>query len=150
MNLLDVLPGAWVGTGDGHYPTIEPFSYRERLTFAQLGDKPVIAYTQRTQHAETAAALHVECGYLRVDGDRAELLIVQPTGFAEVHHGILAGGVIEFAVTALGRSASALPVETVRRRWELAGDRLVVELWMTYGGVIDGHHLRSQLRREHA
>lgn len=147
MSLLTALAGAWEGPGAGHYPTIEPFGYRERLTFSRLPDKPILAYAQRTAHAETTAALHTECGYVRIHGDRVELLVAQPTGFSEVHHGVHTDGVVEFGITALGRSASALRVETVRRRWELTDDRLVVDLWMTYGGVVDGHHLRSELLR---
>ncbi len=147
MTVLDALHGVWEGPGDGHYPTIEPFGYRERVTFARLPDKPVLAYEQRTADADTGAPLHTECGYVRVDGDRIELLVTQPTGFTEVHHGRVADGVVEFGITALGRSAGALRVETVRRRWELTDDRLVIDLWMTYGGVVDGHHLRSVLQR---
>ncbi|MBW3606058.1 MAG: FABP family protein [Actinobacteria bacterium] len=147
MNLLDVLPGVWEGPGDGHYPSIEPFGYREQLTFMRLPGKPIIDYRQRTAHAETGVGLHVECGYVRVAGDRVELLVAQPTGFAEVHHGTLRDGVIEFGITVLGRSASALEVASVRRRWAVGADRLVVDLWMSYGGSIDEHHLRAQLRR---
>jgi hypothetical protein len=35
----------------------------------------------------------------------------------------------------------------VRRRWEIDGDDLVVDLWMSYAGVVDGHHLRARLHR---
>lgn len=150
MNLLDALPGAWEGPGEGHYSTIEPFAYRERLTFSRLGDKPIIAYAQRTTRTPTAVPLHAEAGYLRVDGDRVELMVAQPTGFAEVHHGIVIDGVIDFGITVFGRSVTALPVQSVRRRWELHGDRLTVDLWMSYRAGVDEHHLRSVLDRDRA
>jgi hypothetical protein len=127
---------------------MEPFAYREHLTFTRLGDKPILSYAQRTRRAGTDTPLHTECGYVRVDGDRVELVIAQPTGFTEVHHGAGADGVYELGLTAFARTATALQVDTVRRRWELRGDDLVVDLWMSYGGVVDGHHLRSQLRRQ--
>ena len=146
--LLDALEGVWEGPGEGHYPTMEPFAYREQLTFSRLGDKPILSYTQQTLRAGTDTPLHAECGYVRVDRDRVELVIAQPTGFTEIHHGPSAGGVYELGLTAFGRTASALRVDTVRRRWELRGDDLVVDLWMSYGGVVDGHHLRAQLRRQ--
>lgn len=146
VNLLDVLPGVWEGSGAGHYPSIEPFGYRERLTFTRLSDKPIIDYRQRTAHAETGAPLHAECGYVRVAGDRVELVVAQPTGFVEVHHGTLRGDVIDFGITVLGRSASALEVTSVRRRWTVGRDRLVVDLWMSYDGAVDEHHLRAQLQ----
>lgn len=147
MSLLTVLPGTWEGTGEGHYPTIEPFGYREQLTFTQLPGKPILAYVQRTRHADTDEPLHAECGYVRVDDDRVELVISQPTGFAEVHHARGDDGVYAFGVTALGRTATALRVATVRRHWVVSDDLLVVDLWMSYAGVVDGHHLRSELRR---
>lgn len=147
MTLLTVLPGVWQGDGDGHYPTIESFGYREELTFTRLGDKPVLRYAQRTWDATDGRALHSECGYVRVDGDRAELVIAQPTGFTEVHHGTLADGVLAWGLTSLGVTASALDVQTLRRRWELTAGRLTVDLWMTYAGVVDGHHLRAELTR---
>jgi len=145
VSLTDRLPGVWRGHGEGHYPTIATFGYREEVTFARLGDKPIISYVQRTWHLDDGRPLHGECGYLRLDGDRVELLIAQPTGFAEVHHGRDGGGVIDFGITAFGRSATALPVQTVRRRWAGEGDDLVVELWMSYSDVVDGHHLRAVL-----
>jgi hypothetical protein len=147
VTLLESLQGVWEGHGEGHYPTIEPFEYREQLTFTRLADKPVLGYAQRTWRAGTDAPLHAECGYVRVDGDRVELVIAQPTGFTEIHHGAGAGGVYELGLTAFGRTASALRVDTVRRRWDISGDDLVVDLWMSYGGVVDGHHLRAHLRR---
>lgn len=147
MTLLDALAGTWEGPGEGHYPTIDPFGYHERLTFDRLPGKPILAYAQRTWHAVTDEPLHTEAGYVRVDGPRVELVIAQPTGFAEVHHAVDDGGTCAFGITALGHTASALDVATVRRQWVVGGDLLIVDLWMTYAGVIDGHHLRSQLRR---
>lgn len=147
-SLVERLPGVWRGDGVGHYPTITPFAFHEELTFARLGDKPVITYSQRTRHGDDGRPLHVECGYLRLAGDRLELVVAQPTGFAEVHHGREDHGVVEFGITAFGRTATAVPVQTLRRRWALDGDQLVSELWMTYDGVVDGHHLRSVLARD--
>lgn len=146
MTLIDRLAGRWEGDGAGHYPTISPFGYVERLTFTQLADRPVLHYVQRSWDRDGGAPLHSETGYLRVDGAAVELVIVQPTGFAEVHHGHVAdGGAIDFGITTLGRTATALAVETIRRRWVVQRDRMVTELWMTYGGVVDGHHLRAEL-----
>lgn len=147
MNLVDRLPGVWRGDGEGHYPTITSFGFREELTFTRLGDKPVVGYTQRSWHHDDGRPLHVECGYLRTDGPRVELVLAQPTGFTEVHHGHGEGDVVEFGITDFGRTATAQPVQTLRRRWALDGDRLTCDLWMTYDGVTDGHHLRSVLHR---
>jgi THAP4-like, heme-binding beta-barrel domain len=146
VTFVDTLQGVWRGDGEGHYPTIETFGYVEELTFSRLGDKPIISYAQRSWHHDDGRPLHGECGYLRYDGDRLELVVAQPTGYAEVHHGRTDGTSVEFGVTTFGRSATALPVQTVRRRWALDDGKLITELWMTYDGVIDGHHLRSVLQ----
>lgn len=148
MSLLATLPGVWRGVGEGHYPTIAPFRYREELTFARPGDGPVLTYAQRTWDADDDGPLHRECGYVRVDGDRCELVIAQPTGITEVHHATVDDGVLAWGITRLGVTASALDVQTVRRRWQVSGDTLTVDLWMTYAGVVDGHHLRAELARE--
>jgi hypothetical protein len=145
-SLLDALAGVWQGRGDGHYPTIAPFEFAEQLTFTPLPGKPIGDYRQRSWR-EDGTPLHVECGYLRVDADRVELMIAQPTGFVEVHHGRFEHSTVEFGITALGRSATALAVATIRRRWQVTDDRLTTDLWMSYGDVIDGHHLRADFRR---
>lgn len=142
---VETLQGVWRGDGEGHYPTIETFGFTEELTFTRLGEKPIIRYAQRSWHHEDSRPLHGECGYLRFDGDRLELLIAQPTGYAEVHHGRTDGTSVEFGITAFGRSATALEVQTVRRRWAFDEGKLITELWMTFDDVIDGHHLRSVL-----
>ncbi|CAN5918250.1 hypothetical protein BH23ACT10_BH23ACT10_01910 [soil metagenome] len=147
-DLLDALPGVWAGDGEGHHPGIEPFGYRERLSFTRLGDKPIIGYGQRTTHATSGAALHTECGYLRVDGSHVELMVAQPTGFVEVHHATVVDDALAFGSTVLGRSATALRVQSVRRRWEVDGDRLTIDLWMSYARAVDEHHLHSVLWRE--
>lgn len=146
MTPLAALPGVWEGPGEGHYPTIEPFGYREQLTFTRLGGKPILRYAQRTWHADDDRPLHVECGYLRTDGDRVELVVAQPTGFTETHHGRVEGGVIDFGLTAFGRTATARPVQTLRRRWALVDGRLHVDLWMSFAGAVDAHHLHAELR----
>jgi len=148
---LAALVGTWRGEGEGAYPTIEPFRYAEEVTFAHDG-RPVLAYRQRTWRQGDGAPLHAESGYLRgpIDG-RAELSVAQPTGFAEaavltVHEedGAL---VLDGGRTTLARTPAAKPVEDVRRRLRLVDDELIVDLWMTYAGHADTHHLHARLRR---
>jgi hypothetical protein len=81
---LAALVGVWRGVGEGAFPTISPFRYREEIEFAHDG-RPVLAYRQRTWRVDVDVPMHGESGYLRgpVDG-RAELVVAQPTGFGEV------------------------------------------------------------------
>ncbi len=80
---LAPLLGTWRGAGRGHYPTIEAFEYTEEVTIGHAG-KPFLAYNQRTKSAG-GAPLHAECGYWRPAGESGlELLVVHPSGIAEV------------------------------------------------------------------
>ncbi len=148
---LAALVGTWRGEGEGAYPTIDPFRYREEVEFAHDG-RPVLAYRQRTWRIDADTPMHAETGYLRgpIDG-HVELILAQPTGFGEVATLAVAEDagalVLDGARTVLARSASAKPVEDVRRRFRLDGDTMHYDLWMTYAGHADTHHLRAVLHR---
>jgi hypothetical protein len=145
------LVGTWRGDGEGAYPTIDPFAYREEVVFAHDG-RPVLSYRQRTWRSDADVPMHVESGFLRgpIEG-RAELIVAQPTGFGEV--AVLVVGedgddlVLDGGRSPLQRSPSAKAVSDVRRRFRLVGDTLHYDLWMTYAGHEDVHHLRALLRR---
>ncbi len=152
LGALAPLVGTWSGDGEGRYPTIAPFTYRETVVFAASG-RPFLSYTQRTWRAGTDEPLHAESGWLRgqLEG-RAELVVAQPIGFAEAsvlqlreEDGAL---VLDGERTPLLRTPGALPVVDVRRRLVLAGDELRYDLWMTWAGHDDEHHLRAVLRRQ--
>lgn len=151
---LDVLLGTWAGRGHGAYPTIAPFDYLEQVTFGEVG-KPFVSYVQRTRHADTDAPLHAEAGYLRPGGEAGvELVVAQPTGITEVHHGTLGreGGavVLDLRCDAPGRTASALPVHAVRRRLVVEDGTLTYDLWMAHGDTPETHHLHATLDRREA
>ncbi|MEX2550399.1 MAG: FABP family protein [Nitriliruptoraceae bacterium] len=151
---LGPLIGVFEGDGRGHYPTIDPFTYRERVSFAYNGG-PVLAYTQRTWDPDTARPMHGESGYLRPAGSgRVEFTLAHTFGITELQEGSLTAGDgvdggIHLAVTstALGIAATAKPVRHVRRTFHLEADVLVTELWMAYAEVSETHHLVSELHR---
>ena len=143
------LLGTWRGEGAGSYPTIEPFSYTEEITFTDVG-KPFLHYLQRT-FSPAGAPMHTETGYLRIPGDGiAEFVLAQPTGQTELCEGrVFAEAdtvVLEFDSRVVG-SATAKTVETTRRRYETVGDRMVTTFAMAAVGRPLTHHLRSDLRR---
>ncbi|MFA9432603.1 FABP family protein [Egicoccus sp. AB-alg2] len=148
------LLGTWVGEGAGHYPTIDPFRYREQVTFGHVG-KPFLVYGQRTTHPDTGQPMHAETGYLRAaggqDGDAIalELVLAHPTGIVEVEEGHLRGRVAELRTTTVGLTATAKPVRSLRRRFVLADDELTYDLWMAHADTPETHHLRATLRRQH-
>lgn len=148
---LAQLVGVWRGEGEGAFPTIAPFRYREEIEFAHDG-RPVLAYRQRTWHVDADVPMHGESGFLRglVDG-RAELIVAQPTGFGEVATLTVSEDdeslVLDGERAALRRTPSAKEVEDVRRRFRVDGGVLHYDLWMTYAGHEDEHHLHAVLHR---
>ena len=164
---LAPLLGTWRGGGRGDYPTIEAFEYAEEVTIGHVG-KPFLAYTQRTRGAD-GAPLHAESGYLRPAGERGlELLVVHPSGIAEVlvgevtvtHYGLLvvlqagaggeAGAGPENRVGPAGRvflAPTAKQVDATERRISVDGDTMHYEVHMAAVGEPLTPHLEATLHR---
>ena len=141
------LLGTWRGDGEGQYPTIKPFRYREEIRFTQNG-KPFLIYTQRTEAIDTGQPLHGEAGYLRLVGDgRVEFVIAQPIGFAEISLGRVNGQRIDVECASVGRTPTAKPVTSISRSLWLEGESLNYELKMGMGDVRLARHLVASFRR---
>src|SRR2546429_8457601 len=81
---VSFLLGTWRGEGEGQYPSIKPFRYREEIRFTHNG-KPFLIYTQRTEAIDSGQPMHGEAGYLRLVGaGRGEVVIAQPNGYAQI------------------------------------------------------------------
>ncbi|MCY4134600.1 MAG: FABP family protein [bacterium] len=144
---LAFLLGTWQGTGTGVYPTIEDFSYAEEVSFTHVG-KPFVAYAQKTKDSSTGLPLHAEAGYLRPQGDgRVELVLVQPSGIAEILEGKLEGHNIQLASTAVLGTLSAKPVTATERRFWVDGEVLHSSVAMAAMGLDLQHHVVSEMYR---
>ena len=149
---IGFLIGEWEGEGAGRYPTIEAFTYREQISFVALPGKPFVAYRQKTwrtgDHPESGSPLHTETGYLRPDGvDRAELVLAQPTGIAEIHHGRVTGTSLAITATSVAITRTAKEVVSVERNLTVSEDTMVYEVLL--GAVGEPHqvHLEASLSR---
>lgn len=144
------LLGTWSGQGYGEYPTIEPFDYRETVTFAHAG-KPMFSYVQRTQDAADARPLHSESGFWRVVGDgRIELVLAHAFGVVEVAEGTFDERSILVRSTAMAGTSTAKKTTELERDFVLDGDVLTYDLRMAAVGVPLTHHLHAELRRDTA
>ncbi|MFI5042119.1 MAG: FABP family protein [Acidimicrobiales bacterium] len=139
------LLGSWEGEGEGRYPTITAFSYREQVTWAHVG-KPFLAYAQSTWSSDDGRPLHGERGYLRVADGRAELIIAHSSGFTEIATGD-PGDPLLLWCPAVAGTPSAKDVQTIDRRFWLEAGELRYELGMAAVGQGHQLHLRGSLRR---
>jgi len=140
------LLGSWRGAGHGQYPTIDPFTYTEEVSYQPGPDKPFLLYTQGTR-GEHGAPLHTEMGYVRMTRLGPELVIAQPTGLAEVHRGVLERSSIEFRSISVQASPTAKAVSRVVRRLTVVGDTLSYTLDMAYADVALTLHLEATPQR---
>jgi hypothetical protein len=147
---LAFLLGTWSGEGAGRYATIEPFAYREEITFQDVG-KPFLVYRQRTWALDDGRPLHSEFGYWRPKpGGRLEVVLAESTGHAEVLEGALDEGedpvrMIRLATTSIGPAGTAKDVRRTTRTVVVARDQLRYELEMQAVGQPLSTHLQATL-----
>jgi hypothetical protein len=152
--VLAPLLGSWAGQGAGDYPTIQPFSYVEEVTFGHAG-KPFLTYAQRTKASDDGRPLHAETGYVRVPSPgRVELVLAHPTGITEIQEGTLSvsGTTVEMELnsTTIGRTVSAKIVTALSRSIRVDGDELTYTLRLGAVGQPLQHHLAATLHRNQA
>lgn len=141
------LLGTWRGEGEGRYPTIQPFRYREEIRFWHNG-KPFLFYSQLTEASDDGRPLHTEMGYLRGVGEaRLELVVAQAIGFAEISVGTVHDHRIELKSLHVDRTPTAKAVTGVERDIWLEGDTLHYELRMAMETVGLTNHLRASFQR---
>ncbi len=141
------LLGVWRGEGEGQYPTIQPFRYREEIRFTHNG-KPFLIYAQRTEAINTGQPMHGEAGYLRLVGEgRVEFVIAQPIGFAEISLGRVEGQQIDVECTSVGRTPTAKPVTSITRSLWVDGETLRYEVKMAMQGIPLARHLVASFGR---
>ncbi|MFV0494414.1 peroxynitrite isomerase [Mycobacterium sp.] len=152
-NLSELAPlvGTWSGRGAGDYPTIEPFEYREEVSFSHVG-KPFLIYWQKTQSVVDGTPMHAETGYLRVpEPGQLEFVLSHPSGITEIEVGTytVRAGVIELEMTAssIGQAPSAKEVSVLGRSFRIDGDELSYSLQMGAVGLPLQHHLSAVLHR---
>ncbi len=145
---LAFLLGTWRGEGDGEYPTIEPFRYREELVFDHVGD-PFLLYRQSSWLVGDDAPLHFERGFLRpgTDAGAVELTLAHPLGLTEVAEGTISGAELSFASSSVGRTGTGSAVTALRRRYRLDDDVLSYEIDMAMDETAMTRHLVAALRK---
>jgi hypothetical protein len=141
------LLGTWRGEGQGEYPTVKPFRYREEIRFSHNG-KTFLIYSQRTEAIDSGQPMHAESGYLRSVGDgNVEFVIAQPIGFAEISIGRVSGTRVDVECREVARTPTAKAVTAISRSLWLDGDTLRYETRMAMEGVPLATHLTASFKR---
>lgn len=144
---LRFLLGRWDGEGQGEYPTISPFVYRETVTFTHVG-KPFVAYVQRTTASDDGRPLHGEVGYLRSPRPGwVELVVAHPTGVVEVDDGPLSGSSLRLRSSLVAGTTTAKEVTTIERDFDFEPGVIRYSLRMAAVGQPLSHHLAARLQR---
>jgi hypothetical protein len=148
---LSFLLGRWEGAGVGGYPTIDSFQYGQEVSFSHNG-KPFLIYTSRTwlldEEGRPVRPSGMESGFWRPQPDnKLEVLLVHPTGIAEIYLGEVSGTRIDMATDVVTRTATAKEVTAGRRLYGLVGDDLAYAYDMAAVGQPLQAHLSAQLKR---
>lgn len=137
------LVGRWEGSGKATYPGTEDVDFGQQIDFAHNGG-PYLHYLSQTftvdNDGRAVAPLSMETGFWRPQRDGSiEVVLAQPTGYAEVWYGTIRGARIELTTDAVMRTASAEEYTAGRRLYgQVEGDLL----W-TFDKAAGGHPLQS-------
>ena len=141
------LLGTWSGDGEGFYPTIDRFGYREETTFSHVG-KPFLAYVQRSRRSDTGAPAHSETGFWRPRPDgRIEVVLAHSFGGVEVLEGSIGDDSIDLASVAFVPTSSAKDIRRVHRIYRLTAATLEYEIAMEAVGQPLQGHLTARLKK---
>lgn len=145
------LSGLWLGTGQGEFPTIDAFGYRERLEVVEPGTAGLLHYYQQTWRmvGNIEEASHIETGFITLaDNGEVEVLSAQGDDRVEVLRGRVT---IDDLVTLDLKSVVIGHDERMlwsRRVLELRADELTYEMSMATTAVPKGaKHLAARLTR---
>ena len=143
---LGFLLGTWSGEGQGEYPTISPFGFRETVTFTHIG-KPFVAYAQRTFATDDGRPLHAETGYLRTPRPGwVELVVAHPTGVVEVEEGPFNGSSMRLRSIVVAGTGTAKEVTAIERDLDFEPGVITYSLRMAAVGQPLLHHLEARLQ----
>lgn len=154
------LIGRWAGVGLGQYPTIDDFRFGQEVSFSTDG-RPFLSYASRSwlldDDGEKVRPLATESGYWRArPGNRIEVTLAHPTGFAELWVGdVEVLGIEDARITGarctlrtdvVTRSESAKEYHAGERLYGLVNEELLWTFDMAAMGQDMTNHLSARLK----
>jgi hypothetical protein len=155
------LIGTWVGVGVVGYPTMEESQFGQEISFSHDG-RPFLTYWSRSwlldADGERVRPSGTESGFWRPRPDnKVEVLLAQPTGYAEVYYGDLTvtgmadaritGARVELHTDVVARTESAKEYTGGTRLYGLVDGDLLWRYDMTAVGEPLTAHLSARLQK---
>lgn len=141
---LEFLVGKWVSvSAEGHFPTIQDFSYSEELTIEEIG-QPVLNFKAISRMNERP--MHLESGFFRIvpGTDEVSTLMAHNFGITVVEEGIVNGNTINLDSKEISRMATAKEpkVTQIRRTIKLVDGQLEISTDMATVNTPLTNHLK--------
>lgn len=145
------LIGTWAGAGVGGYPDTPEFRFGQEVTFSHDG-RPFLSYTSRTwlldEDGNVGRPLASESGYWRSQTDgRLEVILAQPTGYAEIYVGTATGAKIELTTDVVARTVTAKEYNAGTRLYGLVEGDLMWAYDMAAVGQPAQAHVSARLKK---
>jgi len=153
---LKMLNGHWIGSGEGMYPTLDSFYYRDEITFNVSENEPVIHFEQKTWIADERNIKHWETGFFSIIGnDQLKIYSCHNNGRVEIlkgkidhpneNNGLLS---ISFKSESVYNEENLKVMSGSERLYTIGKSILEYKVLMTTNEVKDMKiHLISKLRR---
>lgn len=153
-SLLAFLPliGVWRGEGQGGYPTVEGFHYRQEVRFFHDG-RPFLGYSSRSwlldENGTPVRPSARETGWWRPgEGDEFEVVLAHTSGIVEVYVGQVRNATSwELTTDLVARTASAKEVNANHRLYGVVEGELMYAIDMAAVGQPLQPHLSARLSR---
>lgn len=146
LESLGFLVGTWQGRGEGHFPTMEPFTFEEEIRFWHVG-APILVYAQWAWASEDGEPLHLETGVWRPVGEGRLAVSVALPRVAEVSEGTVDGTTIRLESTSMRRAEGGAALTRAHRSYDIVDGSLVYDVSMATEGVELTHHIHASLER---
>lgn len=149
--IVSELVGTWSGEGEGQYPTIESFRYRETTEIVERDDHPALHFDQRAWKLTPGGEVvsHWETGLLRISSDGSAKFHDAQPGRSETMAGTWSreGNGWSISLTSTGYAGDDRLVGS-NRQFRLRPDELEYEMQMeTTATRRMALHLRARLHR---
>ncbi|KAJ8963298.1 hypothetical protein NQ318_018767 [Aromia moschata] len=112
LSPLKWMIGKWRSvSADGFYPTIQPFSFCEEISFTSVG-QPILNYSSLSWHPVKQSPMHLESGFLRIKPGTNDVsfMVAHNFGLTTLEEGMtyiinssVAGNVLQMKSTNIGR-----------------------------------------------